>query len=171
MLRILKKIFRPFIVLRRKFRVFYIKQQVKSYKGRIFIGGKTSLNSKTELGDNVSFNGLKVLGIGRVVIGDNFHSGGGCLLLTSNHNYEGAAIPYDDTHIVKEIIIQDNVWLGSRVLILGGVTIGEGAIIQAGALIHKDVPKGAIVGGNPGKIIKYRDLEHYDRLKVAQKFH
>lgn len=171
MLRILKKLYRPLIVLKRNLRVLYIKRQVKSYKGRIFIGGKTSLNSKTELGDNVSFNGTQVLGYGRVVIGDNFHSGSGCLLITSNHNYEGNAIPYDDTHIVKEIIIQDNVWLGSRVIILGGVTIGEGAIIQAGALVHKDVPKGAIMGGNPAKVIKYRDLEHYERLKAEKKFH
>ncbi|WP_445752793.1 acyltransferase [Polaribacter sp.] len=126
---------------------------------------------QTVLGNNVNFNGLTVLGHGDVIFGDNFHSGAECLLITSNHNYEGSAIPYDNTHICKKIVIEDNVWLGSRVTILGGVTIGEGAIVQACALVHKDVPKGAIVGGNPAIIIKYRNIENYDKLKSLGSFH
>jgi acetyltransferase-like isoleucine patch superfamily enzyme len=129
------------------------------------------LSAKTTLGENVSFNGMTVVGYGEVSIGNNFHSGSECLLITSNHNYEGISIPYDNTHICKKIEIGDNVWFGSRCTILGGVTIGEGAIIQASALVHKDVPKGAIVGGNPSQIIKYRNLEHYERLKSENKFH
>jgi acetyltransferase-like isoleucine patch superfamily enzyme len=94
------------------------------------------------------------------------------MMLTSNHNYDnGKAIPYDDTYINKNITIEDNVWLGNRVIILGGVRVGEGAIIQAGAVITKDVPKYAIVGGNPAQIFKYRDIEHYEKLKKENKFH
>src|SRR5690606_19187142 len=48
--------------------------------------------------------------------------------------------PYDDTYLVRDIVIEDNVWLGSRVIVLGGVRIGEGAIVQAGAVVVKDVP-------------------------------
>jgi acetyltransferase-like isoleucine patch superfamily enzyme len=62
------------------------------------------------------------------------------------------------------------VWLGSRVTILGGVTIGEGAIIQAGAVVVSDIPKYAIAGGNPAKVFKYRDIEHYERLKAENRF-
>tara|TARA_B100001250_G_scaffold52689_1_gene41047 strand:+ start:5144 stop:5308 length:165 start_codon:yes stop_codon:yes gene_type:complete len=54
---------------------------------------------------------------------------------------------------------------------LGGVTIGEGAIIQTSCLIYKDVPPYAIMGGNPGKIIKNRNVDHYKKLKAEKKFH
>lgn len=54
------------------------------------------------------------------------------------------------------IIVNDDVWIGDRALILSGVEIGQGAIIAAGSVVVKDVPPYAIVGGNPAKIIKYR---------------
>jgi len=106
------------------------------------------------------------------VIGNNFHSGPGCLIITQNHNYDnGNAIPYDNTYIYKDVKIEDNVWLGSRVIILGGVTIGEGAIIQAGSVVVGDIPACAIAGGHPAKIFKYRDKNHYYKLKKEEKFH
>jgi chloramphenicol O-acetyltransferase type B len=146
--------------------------QVASHYGEIFVGGDTRLSAKTHLGRNPSFNGLIVNGVGTVFIGDNFHSGSGCLIITSIHNYDfGKKIPYDDTHIEKPVIIKDNVWLGDRVIILGKVTIGEGAIIQAGAVVVKDVPPFAIVGGNPAQVFKYRDILHYEELVKDKKFH
>ena len=115
---------------------------------------------------------MSVLGGGKVTFGDYFHSGQQCMIITENHNYDhGTAIPYDDTKEFKEVIIENNVWFGNRVVVVGNVTIGEGAIIAAGAVITKDVPKCAIVGGNPAKVIKYRDIEHYERLKAEKKFH
>lgn len=60
------------------------------------------------------------------------------------------------------IIIGNDVWIGSRAMILGGVTIGDGAVIGAGALVTKDVPPYAIVGGVPAKIIRYR----FDNSKI-----
>ena len=130
------------------------------------------INRNTSLGNNVSFNGMQITGGGEVVIGDNFHSGRECLMITQNHNYdEGEAIPYDNTYIKKDIRIGDNVWLGDRVIILGGVSIGEGAIIQAGSVVVKDVPACAIAGGHPATVFKYRDIEHYNRLKKEGKIH
>ena len=136
------------------------------------VNGPSKVNRRTYLGDNVNFNGLEVSGGGKVVIGDNFHSGPGCLLITQTHNYDvGEAIPYDDTYVLQEIVIEDNVWLGSRVIVLGGVRIGEGAIIQAGSCVVRDVPRCAIAGGHPAEVFKYRDVEHYERMKAAGKFH
>ena len=123
------------------------------------------------MGKNPNFNGMHVYGKGKVVFGDNFHSGIECMIITDNHNYEGNAIPYDNTSITKDVTIGDNVWLGNRVIILGGVTIGEGAIIQAGAVVVKDIPPYAIAGGNPANVFKYRDKEHYESLKAEGKFH
>ena len=93
------------------------------------------------------------------------------MIVTSNHNYEGELIPYDRISVNKHIIIEDNVWIGDNVIITGNITIGEGAIIGAGAVVTKDVPKCAIVGGNPIKILKYRDVAKYNKLKNENKFH
>ena len=55
--------------------------------------------------------------------------------------------------------------MGDRVIIIGNVEIGEGAIIQAGSVIVRDVPPLAIVGGHPAIVLKFRDNEHYATLK------
>lgn len=55
-----------------------------------------------------------------------------------------------------DIRIEDDVWIGERAVILSGVTIGQGAVIAAGAVVTKDVPPYAIVGGVPAKLIRYR---------------
>jgi len=123
-------------------------------------------------GDNCNFNGMTVLGGGEVSFGNNFHSGENCRIITHNHNFDhGEAIPYDSTYITKKVTIEDNVWLGDSVIVVGNVTIGEGAIVGAGAVVTKDVPSGAIVGGNPAKLIRYRDMDHYNRLKAEGRFH
>ncbi len=132
----------------------------------------SSVTKQTHLGNNINFSGMKIRGKGTVVIGNNFHSGRDCLMITFNHNYDhGDAIPYDSTFIYKDIKIADNVWLGDRVIILGGVAIGEGAIIQAGSVVVNDIPPCAIAGGHPAKVFKMRDTEHYYKLKQEGKFH
>jgi maltose O-acetyltransferase len=51
------------------------------------------------------------------------------------------------------VILEDNVWVGSRTTILKGVTIGKDAVVAAGSVVTRDVPAGAIVAGNPAKLI------------------
>lgn len=58
-----------------------------------------------------------------------------------------------------DIVIDDDVWLGARCIVMSGVHIGQGAVIAAGAVVTKDVPPYAIVGGVPAKIIRYRFTE------------
>jgi acetyltransferase-like isoleucine patch superfamily enzyme len=145
---------------------FMVKRIVGNYKKPLYVNGFSKVTSKTILGKNVSFNGMHIGGCGEVRIGDNFHSGKECMMITQNHNYDtGTKLPYDEEYICKDIVIEDNVWLGNRVIILGGVIIGEGAIIQAGSVVVKDIPKYAIAGGHPAKVFKYRDIEHYNKLK------
>jgi acetyltransferase-like isoleucine patch superfamily enzyme len=158
--------------IKQRIRGFVILNYVKSHKGQVFVGGKTKLTRSTVLNHNPSFNGMIVSGGGEVVFGDNFHSGDDCLIITSFHNYDtGSKIPYDETYVNKDVIIEDNVWFGARVTVLGGVTIGEGAIIQAGAVVVKSVEPFGIAGGNPAKVFKYRDKEHYNKLKELGSFH
>ncbi len=61
--------------------------------------------------------------------------------------------------------------LGSRVIVLGKVTIGEGAIIQAGSVVCRDIPDYAVAGGHPATVFKYRDINHYTKMKKSCSFH
>lgn len=108
---------------------------------------------------------------GGVTIGRYFHVGRGLTIFSSNHDYESTeAIPYGHTSKLKSVVIEDFVWCGANVMILPGVTIGEGAIIGAGSVVTKDVPKCAIVGGNPAKILKYRNIEQFKKNKKQGKY-
>ena len=158
---------------------YYLKRSIQTAKALHTVkkhGVETHVNAKClftrqcEFGNNCNFNGMTVRGWGHVFFGDNFHSGQDCLIITHVHNYKGDAIPYDNTYIHKDVKIEDNVWLGDRVIVLGGVTIGEGAIIQAGSVVVKDIPPLAIAGGHPAVPFKCRDKEHYDRLKELGQF-
>lgn len=125
------------------------------------------------VGHNCNFNGMEIQAgkQSKIKIGNYFHSGKECMIIAQNHNYEGSKIPYDNTYICKDVTIGDCVWLGTRVTILGGVIIGEGAIIQAGSVVSSDIPPYAIAGGNPARVFKYRDIEHYKKLKKEKMFH
>lgn len=143
---------------------------IQSHGDNTHVNNKCSFTRKCVLGNNCNFNGMVVRGWGNVYFGDNFHSGQDCLIITHIHNYKGEALPYDDTFIYKDVHIGDNVWFGDRVIVLGGATIGEGAIIQAGSVVVKDIPPLAIAGGHPAVPFKYRDKEHYYRLKELKQF-
>ena len=144
---------------------FIAKIFLRDFSAKIRANGYTKLTRHTKVGNNVHFNGLRVLGVGNLQIGDNFHSGFGCKILTSYHNYESDSIPYDKTLIIKNVVIEENVWLGIEVIILPGVKIGEGAIIQAGSVVVSDIPKLAIAGGHPAKTFSYRNADRYYDLK------
>lgn len=158
--------------VRRWFYTSRVKRQCASFQEPLFVGYKSNVTKNTSLGANVNFNGMKIVGGGAVRIGNNFHSGRQCLMITQNHKYDGGdAIPYDTKeYVFKDIVIEDNVWLGDRVIVLGGVTIGEGAIIQAGSVVVSSIPKCAIAGGHPAKVFSSRDLDHYERRKIEGRF-
>lgn len=150
---------------------YRIKRKAHFCGDDLYVGGKSFVTSNTYLGKHVCFNGMSMFGDGKITIGDFFHSGTGCQIITSFHNYEGKTIPYDETYIDKDVIIEDCVWIGNNVIILGGVRIGEGAIIQAGSVVCKDIPSYAIAGGHPAVVFKNRDIKHYLQLKKEKKFH
>jgi acetyltransferase-like isoleucine patch superfamily enzyme len=171
MLKFLRFLILRYIVLKRFFWRARVRLTAKATGKHIFIGGPCSVNSNTILGEHCSTNGLVVRGSGSVDIGDYVHTGTDLLILTSNHNYkDSTCLPYDDKHENKHVAIERAVWIGDRVIILGGVTIGEGAILQAGCVVTKDVPAMAIAGGSPAKVFKYRDSDHYQILAEQDKF-
>ena len=162
-------------LIRRFNQIFYsyrVRRKAAVAKGRVYTGGKTFVTSNTYLSENVSFNGMSMFGEGRITIGRNFHSGMNCQIITSFHDYDtGTKIPYDNKYIHKDVIIDDNVWIGNNVIILGGSHIGEGAVIQAGSTVVGEVPPGAIAGGHPARVFKFRNMEHYEELKRLEQFY
>lgn len=108
---------------------------------------------------------------GGVSIGRYFHTGRGLTIFSTNHNYESRiSIPYDNVSIPRSVVIKDFVWFGSNVTVVPGVIVGEGAVVGSGAVLTKDVPDGAVIGGNPARVIKYRDAELFESLKSQEKF-
>lgn len=149
---------------------FCIKKTAKEVGINLYCGGKSYVTTNTYLGNFVCFNGMSMSGNGLIKIGNYFHSGINCQIITSFHNYEGVSIPYDTSYLDKDVLIEDCVWLGNNVIILGGVTIGEGAIIQAGSVVCNNIPPYAIAGGHPAKVFKYRNIEHFNLLKKEKKY-
>jgi acetyltransferase-like isoleucine patch superfamily enzyme len=106
-----------------------------------------------EIGNNTVINRFSYLD-GRVSlkIGNNVNISHYTLIQTLTHDPQSI----DFICQTKSVEIKDYAWIGARALICPGVTIGEGAIVAAGAVVTKDVPPYTIVGGNPAKFIKER---------------
>lgn len=102
----------------------------------------------------------------RLVIGNYCSIGPECVFMTGGeHRYDGlSTYPFrvklglcENESITRgPIVLEDDVWLGFRTTVMSGVTIGRGAVVAAGAVVTRDVPPYAIVGGIPAKVIKYR---------------
>lgn len=129
----------------------------------LFHGEVTVLDSdKLILGNNIRVgSGGFFFATGGLSIGDNTQISRNVTIYSGNHNVEGNAIPYDDTYILKSVVIGKSVWIGMNVMITPGVTIGDGAIIGMGTVVSKDIPKGAILVSAEQRIVKYRDVEAF----------
>lgn len=126
-----------------------------------------------EIGNNVRIGEkTQIIAQGGCIIKDGAILADRVDIRTANHCYDDdqlTMIPFDERLVLKPVIIEENVWIASHTVILPGVTIGEGAVVAAGAIVTKDVPPFAVVGGNPAKIIKYRNKEKYLELKEQGK--
>ena len=124
-----------------------------------------------KLGGNVYIgaDGTNLHCEGGVTIGYNTAIAGGCMIMSTNHNYMSKTrVPFDSTSIHEPVEIGANCWIGARSIICPGVKIEDGVVVAMGSVVSKSVPKGAIVGGNPARIIKYRDLDLYEKIVSGQ---
>ncbi|CAG2296679.1 MULTISPECIES: DapH/DapD/GlmU-related protein [Burkholderia] len=90
--------------------------------------------------------------LGGLEIGDDVMIGPNVSLITSGHPVEPSR--RRDCVVAKPIVIGRNVWIGAGATIIGGVTIGENAVVAAAAVVTRNVPPNTLVGGNPAKIIR-----------------
>ncbi len=137
-------------------RLYFIKNSLaKVGKGSSFLMGVELRNRRNIfVGSNTIIN-KKVLLDGRggkLIIGNNVDIAQETNIWTLEHDIN------DDYHISKggDVIVEDYVWIASRVTILPGITIGRGAVVASGAVVNKNIPPMAIVGGVPAKIIGER---------------
>ncbi len=93
----------------------------------------------------------------RIVLGKFVLMGPGVRIHATNHTFADTGIPMMLQPLREaDVVIEDDVWLGANVVVTAGVSIGQGAVVAAGAVVTKDVPPYAIVGGVPAKVIKSR---------------
>lgn len=120
------------------------------------IGRKISFSSKVSIGNSSSIGDYTHIH-GELQIGNNVMIAPRCAFIASDHMIANLNIPMNCQGVMDgKIIISDNCWIGYGSIILNNVTIGEGAVVGAGAIVTKDVPAYTIVGGSPAKIIKNR---------------
>jgi len=96
----------------------------------------------------------------KIEIGKNTGLGPDVACIDTNHRFDDPSIPFLKQGIIsREIILQEDVWIGRGATILFGTTIGKGSIVGAGAVVTKSFPENSIVGGVPAKLIKNKDAE------------
>ncbi len=129
-----------------------------------------------EIGDYCLISpGNRISAAESVKIGNNVMLAANCYISDSDwHGVYNRTRPFRCT---KAVVLEDNVWLGERVIVCKGVTIGENSVIGAGAVVTKDIPANVVAAGNPAKVIKaidpkrrmlkreslFLDAEHYHR--------
>lgn len=118
----------------------------------IFAPFYTNFGRFIQIGKNVFINhACSFLDMGGITIEDEVLIGPKVNLITENHPLN----PADRKSLIsKPILIKRNAWIGANASILPGVTIGENAVVAAGAVVSRDVPDHSIVGGVPAKLIK-----------------
>ncbi|RAZ33151.1 acyltransferase [Microbacterium sp. SMR1] len=122
---------------------------------RSYIAAGAYLTGTLRIGADCSVNTSTVVR-GDVVFGDGVRMGAHSSVLGFNHSMEPGTPVFRQPLTSRGIRIGDDVWIGSHVVVLDGVTVGASAVLAAGAVVTKDVPAGAIVGGNPARLLRWR---------------
>lgn len=135
---------------------------------RLYIGHGVSIERNVDIGsmaDTIIYIDdhtyiaphVSIAGPGNVKIGKNCMIASHCGIYANNHVFTDVSLPIKDQGVTRQgIVIEDNCWLGHAVTVLDGVTIGQGSIIGAGAVVNKNIPPYSIAVGVPAKVIKSR---------------
>ena len=116
------------------------------WPGRIEVGSSC-------INENVFLNGF-----GGITIGDFCLICRGTSFFAGGHVFSELGVPtIAQGLLAKSIVVKDNVYFGLNCIVLGGVTVGENAVVAAGAVVIEDVPPNAVVAGSPAKIVRYRE--------------
>ena len=122
-------------------------------------GFRFGMRDLLKIGQNTQIN--EDVYIQSAIIGDYVLIAQNVAILSVTHNFNRLDIPIrlQGSEKSNPVTIENNVWIGRNAVIMPGLILGEGSIIGAGAVVTKNVPQNAIVGGVPAKIIRYRTNE------------
>lgn len=121
--------------------------------------GSQAFSPKIIIGKNCNIGAYNHIScINKIIIGDNFLSGKWVTIVDNSHgNTEDALFECPSLRNLLSkgpIVIGKNVWLGDKVTILPGVTIGDGVVVGANSVVTKDIPAYSVACGNPAKVVK-----------------
>ncbi|MDB5661564.1 MAG: hypothetical protein JWS10_4179 [Cypionkella sp.] len=112
------------------------------------------------LGDRVRVGANSSLwagpGRGKIVLSEDALLAPGVMITAANYRFNDSSPVNDQAMDEADVFVGRDVWLGYGAVVLPGVTIGDYAIVAAGSIVRRDIPKNAIVAGNPAKVVGYR---------------
>ncbi|MEI6521152.1 MAG: DapH/DapD/GlmU-related protein [bacterium] len=144
--------------------------------GCFFTHHNISVGNHVAIGKNATF----LCALAKITIGNNVMFGPHVFMITGSHRIDvigrnmiditnDEKLPEND----KDIVIEDDVWIGANAIILKGVVIGRGSVVATGSIVTKDVPRYSIVGGIPAKVMKYRfndeQIKEHEQLLYAER--
>jgi len=140
-------------------RRFLVKKTIKKCGEEVVVkdhcyfgnGARLTVGNRTQLGQNAQLGG-------EIILGDDILMGPDIVIMTTSHNFDRIDIPINQQGADEEkpVIIGNDVWLGTRSVIMPGVKIGNHCIVASGAVVTKSFEDYAIIGGVPAKLIKMR---------------
>lgn len=142
--------------LSKKIRQFCGKMMFDRCGSNVDIGRKCRLSSSISIGNNSGIGDYSFIQ-GQVSIGNDVMMAPHVAIIGSNHIFNRKDVPMNRQGKCNQPVkICDDVWIGYGSKILAGVTVNQGSIVAAGAVVTKDVPEYSVVGGVPAKVIKVR---------------
>lgn len=142
-------------------------RRVRFSKGRFYGIQNIEIGSNVSLGEGFRLFATRA----KIIIGDDVMFGPGVTVVTGDHRtdiLDRPMITVSDSDKLPEndrdVVFEGDNWVGANAIILKGVTVGQGAVISAGAVVTRNVPPYAIVGGVPAKVIRMRGEKHKEKI-------
>jgi len=150
----------PYSLGSQAIRRFLIRNYIDSCGENLVVETGALISPNVCIGNNCTI-GENCLVRSQVTLGNDVLIAQNVSFISFQHNYERNDVPiHAQGEIFSPIMVGNDVWIGINVVILAGTTIGDHAIVAAGAVVTKGVPAWSVVAGVPAKVIKYRKCEN-----------